>query len=518
MVHINIFWQLSIGLILASIIAEIYYLNTKQDTKEDTKSIKEKARKEKLVNKSLDKLNLQTHEEKTTLIGVDYDKVKAVKINDNAKHVLIAGTTGAGKTVSISNFIENAMQKGYPVLAVDGKGDLGKGSLLHYMESLSKKYNRKLYVINFVNPETSDYYNPFKDAGMTEAKDMLIGMNNWSEEHYKVNTERYLQQLIKILNMNNTILDLNTIIKYSPTQFQKLIDEMKDNGTLLIDEYTKITEIIKSTATIVSSAMARFATTAESEAGIIFNSKGIDIYTALKEKANILIILDSLGKPELSKQVGRLAILDAKKAVGKLFGDATRKLFILDEFNVYASDVAIDLLNKSRSANVTCVPAVQSLSDLDKAGGVALRNQVIENCNNYIIMRQNSSDSSMTWEKIIGQEEIDKYTYNVQKKAGLFGTRAITSDNTSMHTAMESKHTATEIQELQQGQSIFISKDQGIDKRIKMRSVKIDELNFDIKEHEKKLTPTEKPIKPNEPIKYTENLKMDKDTFDDVLK
>ncbi len=100
-----------------------------------------------------------------------------------------------------------------------------------------------------------------------------------------------------------------------------------------------------------------------------------------------------MGKPELSKQVGRLTVLDAKKAVSKLFGDETRKFFILDEFNVYASDIAVDLLNKSRSANVTCIPAFQSLSDLDKAGGTALRNQVIQNCNNYIIMRQNSDNS-----------------------------------------------------------------------------------------------------------------------------
>ena len=120
-----------------------------------------------------------------------------------------------------------------------------------------------------------------------------------------------------------------------------------------------------------------------------------------------------LGKPELSIQVGRLAILDAKKAVSQLFLDKTRKYFIFDEFNVYASDVAIDLLNKSRSANITCIPAFQSLSNLNKAGGVALRNQVIENCNNYIIMRQNSYDSSAEWEKVIGQEKTTILTHRV---------------------------------------------------------------------------------------------------------
>ena len=225
------------------------------------------------------------------------------------------------------------MQKNHPVFAIDGKGDLGDGSLLNYMQSLSETYNRQLYVINFVRPDESDHYNPFKGAGMTEAKDMLIGMSDWSEAHYKVNTERYLQQLIKILNIKKIPLDLNTIIKYSPTLFQNLIEEMKDNNEIGIGEYAKLSDIIETTAPIVNSAMARFATTAESEAGEIFNSNGVDVYTALKQKANILIILDSLGKPELSKQVGRLAILDAKKAVSKLFLDKTRKYFIFDEFN-----------------------------------------------------------------------------------------------------------------------------------------------------------------------------------------
>ena len=475
--NVNMVWQMLVALILSSVIAEIHYVNTKEEKRGISKKDKKKeTEKEHVINKYLDKLNLKTHDEAATTIGADYDEIKDVKIDDNAKHIIVAGTTGAGKTVAIANFIESAIQKNYPVFAIDGKGDLGEGSLLNYMQVLSKKNNRKLYVINFVEPGFSDCYNPFKNAGMTEAKDMLIGMSDWSEAHYKVNTERYLQQLIKILNVKKIPLDLNTIIKYSPTLFQNLIKEMKDNEEISIDEFTKLSDIIETTAPIVNSAMARFATTAESEAGEIFNSSGIDVYTALKEKANILIILDPLGKPELSKQVGRLAILDAKKAVSKLFLDKTRKYFIFDEFNVYASDVAIDLLNKSRSANVTCIPAFQSLSDLDKAGGVALRNQVIENCNNYIIMRQNSYDSSAEWEKVIGQEKTTNYSYSVEKKASIFGNKIISTGNGNMHESLESKYTYTDIQNLASGQSIFISKDQKIEKKLKMRYVKVNDL------------------------------------------
>jgi len=374
---------------------------------------------------------------------------------------------------------------------------------------------------NPLTPDESDHYNPFKGAGMTEAKDMLIGMSDWSEAHYKVNTERYLQQLIKILNIKKIPLDLNTIIKYSPTLFQNLIEEMKDNNEIEIDEYAKLSDIIETTAPIVNSAMARFATTAESEAGEIFNSNGVDVYTALKQKANILIILDSLGKPELSKQVGRLAILDAKKAVSKLFLDKTRKYFIFDEFNVYASDVAIDLLNKSRSANITCIPAFQSLSDLDKAGGVALRNQVIENCNNYIIMRQNSYDSSAEWEKVIGQEKTTNYSYGVEKKAGIFGNKIISTGNGNMHETMQSKYTYTDIQNLETGQSIFISKDQKIDIKMKMRYVKVDNIVIEKKESTKIDLDKTAPINlvapvDIKPIEYKKSEETEGTSFDDI--
>jgi len=68
-----------------------------------------------------------------------------------------------------------------------------------------------------------------------------------------------------------------------------------------------------------------------------------------------------------------------------------------------SNEIEIDEYAKLSDIIETTAPIVNS--DLDKTGGVALRNQVIENCNNYIIIRQNSYDSSAEWEKVIGQEK-----------------------------------------------------------------------------------------------------------------
>ena len=64
-----------------------------------------------------------------TLIGHTRLK-KPIYCPNNAKHIFISGTTGAGKGVLLSNFIKNAVKNNIGLLIIDGKGDTDKGSLL----------------------------------------------------------------------------------------------------------------------------------------------------------------------------------------------------------------------------------------------------------------------------------------------------------------------------------------------------------------------------------------------------
>ena len=60
----------------------------------------------------------------STFIGTTQKK-REVRMPDNAKHVLVCGTTGSGKTVALANYIKSGVEKGYPMLIIDGKGDTG---------------------------------------------------------------------------------------------------------------------------------------------------------------------------------------------------------------------------------------------------------------------------------------------------------------------------------------------------------------------------------------------------------
>lgn len=250
----------------------------------------------------------------STLIGLNHRR--EIYIADNCKHCFVCGTTGSGKTVALSNFIKHSTDKKYPALIIDGKGDLGTGSLLEITRDFA--VNQKVYVINLSDPLHSDKYNPFKNSSPTMCKDMLINMTEWSEEHYKLNTERYLQKLVIMLSQAEIPLSLKTIIEYIPVdRFNKLSMELVKSEIITKQEHSFNLEISKSSGKIAESACARFSTIAESELGIIFDESGIDIYTAIKENAVILFILNPLLYPELSPLMGRLILIDAKKAVSK---------------------------------------------------------------------------------------------------------------------------------------------------------------------------------------------------------
>lgn len=351
----------------------------------------------------------------STLIG--HNHRKPIYIPDNCKHVFVCGTTGSGKTVTLSNFVYHAIKENIPLLIVDGKGDMGNNSLLEISRTFCRQYDKKLYVVNLSEPKASSTYNPFKNASPTACKDMLVNMTDWSEEHYKSNTERYLQRLAICLNQAEIPLSFHTLIKYlNGEEFQVLSAKLLKNDIISKTEHLFNLDIIKTCGKITENAAARFLTIAESEAGSIFSDKGIDIYTAIKENAVILFVLNPLLYPELTPSFGRLILIDAKQAVSKCFNtNLKRAFFVLDEINTYASPVLTDLVNKSRSAHITSILATQSLSDLDFAVNENFKEQIIENCNNYIVMRQNSAKNAEQWASILGTRATIDVTYQLEQ-------------------------------------------------------------------------------------------------------
>lgn len=417
----------------------------------------------------------------TTFLGL-HGKRK-IQIENDVKHIFICGTTGSGKTVALSNFIESIFKYDYPSLIVDGKGDIGEGSLYDYITKFKGKYpNKKVYVVDLNNPNTCDKYNPFfqkvqaNHKNSTVIKDMLISMTDWSEEHYKINASLYIQKVIYLMKENEIELSLESIVNHlSMSAFTRLSVALQKQNKISKQIHLDNIKMAETVGKIIEGTIARFSLLIESDIAPIFDTFNhsnksnssttcIDIPTALEENALILFILNPLMYPEVSSLFGRLITIDAKQGVSRLFHKRFKRTFyIFDEVSIYVSKELLLLVNLSRSANITSILATQSLSDLDSVDE-SLRKQIIESCNNYIVMRQNEPTNAEIWANTIGTRNTMNVTYQIKNEKSMTDTTGLGSARLTR----EYLYHPDIIKNLKMGEAIYISKDKNVHYKIKV--------------------------------------------------
>ena len=281
-------------------------------------------------------------------------------------------------------------------------------------------------------------YNPFMVGTPGELADKLMSLTDWSEEHYKLSSQRFLQLLFRVLEQKQITPDLPTIVKYFDKQI--LIDLLNDgdspSGQVLdakdYDIFSPVApasneeenDLLEALNFIDEAAIkgfkGRLGILAEGDHRELLKNKGkvLELSLALDEKAIVLFSLDSLRYPEQARLFGKLVISDIKSQVTthrtKRAGEWANLLF--DEFNVFVSSNVMDLVTKSRSAGFCIVLAMQGFSDIDRLpGGEALRRQIIQNCNTIIIQRINDPQDAEELAALFGTQQTYLFTYQVDE-------------------------------------------------------------------------------------------------------
>ena len=362
---------------------------------------------------------------KNVVLGVDIVKngkdIVSIPFRFLNRHTCLVGTTGSGKTVTLYNFIISSLLHKKPLIFVDGKGDV---SNIEKFRQYCERFGRAYRVITL---SKSDRYNPFGAGTPTELTDKLISMFDWSEDYYRQNSYEFTQLLIKLLQSQKIPVTLSSIVYYSnlnnitlqkqeqkKTEAQNNKDElnfgfeasnemiMQQNKERLL--YARIKSIDYKS---INGFISKISNLTESDFGEIFENNNFNVDTAIQCNEAVLFSLDSLRYPEQTKAIGRLIINDIKTAVSR---HQNRKVgavsIFFDEFNVFASHQVVDVINKSRSAGFEAVISFQSLSDIDKLkDGQALRRQIIQNCNNLIVHKQNDSHDAEELSTLFGTRQ-----------------------------------------------------------------------------------------------------------------
>ena len=333
-----------------------------------------------------------------------YDKKKG-KIDINQKgHVFCIGTTGSGKTANIMHYIKAAFESGEFLAIMDGKGDMKEYSLYDYVTKLCKKHGRRLYIINQSNLKETTPYNPFRNGTATQIKDMLLSMSEWSEEYYKTQAERYWQCMASVLLELGVPISFKSLIFYSDRiNLGKLITEKKAN---LPPELHKLAaQLVRGEeGKNALTAAARFSVVSEGDGELMFSNDGFNMEEAYLNNGVVLVLLNDFAYTEFAKSMGHLVIEDMKNIISRINSNAVagkNLLYVYDEISVYINAQVIGILNRGRSAGVRAVVGTQSIADIDFVSE-PLRRQVLENSNNYIIMRINESTGAEEMSNIVG--------------------------------------------------------------------------------------------------------------------
>jgi len=365
------------------------------------------------------------------------------------KHVCLVGTTGSGKTTTLLNFIRSALTHKKALVFVDGKGETRmRDKFRQYCQALGMKS----HVITIDGNGTIGY-NPIGTGTPTEITDKLIGIFDWSEEHYKLGSTRFCQLLIQYMRLVGLPVHLGNIIKFADFKALQEFEATRQSrpsaaasgetgaadsaqaagmsidgpsieapaepsaavssGSVAPAQSDEATELLGRIKTIdkqsISGFRDRLATLAESDMRATLEApQALNLTAAIEAGEAVLFSLDSLRYPGQAKTLGRLVVNDLKTCVSvHAQAHAPKPVsLIFDEFNVFVSHEVIDVINKSRSAGFEAVLSFQSLSDIDKLdGGEALRRQIIQNCNSLIVQKQNDHHDAEELSTLFGTYE-----------------------------------------------------------------------------------------------------------------
>jgi type IV secretory pathway TraG/TraD family ATPase VirD4 len=342
------------------------------------------------------------------ILGVD-ERGRTARLRDEdlAGHGLIVGATGSGKTTTLLVILTAAIRRGHPLVVVDLKGD---PRLVRSLEGAAADAGRSFAVWSI---DGDAGWNPLAAGNPTELKDKLLGLEEWTEPHYRRAAERYLQAVFTLLAHLGAIADLARVVDLmDPARLNRelrhLPDALADRiggylDTLAADQLSAIRGLATRLAVITESVAGPFLTPEEA---------GINLPSTLRDGGVVVFSLNSSTYGELAAHLGALVIQDLKTAAGDLLHNpgALPAYVAVDEFSALGADHLLALLARARGAGLRVLLATQELADLDRAAD-GFRDQVLGNTATKIAHRQEVPLSADTLALIAGTRQVWHQTF-----------------------------------------------------------------------------------------------------------
>jgi conjugal transfer pilus assembly protein TraD len=371
------------------------------------------------------------------------------------EHTLLLGATGSGKTTSLLTIIQGAADLGIPVVAIDLKGSPGFRTQLGAIADLA---GRRLACWSLAGEA---HWNPLARGDASELKDKLVGMEAWTEPHYKRAAERYLQTVFTVLEARGQQPSIDRVVALMDTkalnaELREIPKDLADRIAGYLDQLTDS----RDQRSAIAGLATRLALLSESAAGDRLTSAPdgaptIDIGDSIRAGEVCLFSLDSLRYPELAAQVAGLVIQDLKTVASELLSTGgCRALVAIDEFSALDGDQLLGLLARAREAEIGVLLSTQELADLAKVDPT-FADQVIANTNVKLIHRQEVPESAERLAGTIGTYTEWEHTYAEHDPVAEMFTGSISTITGTRRIVEKYKVHPNTFKNLQTGQAVL---------------------------------------------------------------
>lgn len=344
-----------------------------------------------------------------SVLGTDTETGATVALSDRDAnhHVMIVGATGTGKTVTSTNIIQSHLERGQPVIFLDGKGDVDLGRSL---KAFAEELGRPAYIFHHEFDGGNDdacAYNPFSSRDFTAQANMVATLRTYNEPHFEILQKGFLQTATKVAKAIAEPVDLLTLGNLlSVNAMTAAIRRNKHripNAQALLAE---VQELRVAEEAGVESLTGVIKNLARSSLSPLFDTRSGRPVLKLSEARQIgafaYFALPALVYPDLSKNLGQLIINDIRSTLASAKGPW---LIVLDELSTYSGEQVLSLVNQGRGFGARVVLLGQSFADLETVNhidGKTFRNQILASVNTVIVHRLNSPDDAELAAQIAG--------------------------------------------------------------------------------------------------------------------
>lgn len=324
---------------------------------------------------------------------------------------LIIGGSGTGKT---GGYVIPNIRQGYGNMIVTDT----KSQLCRLLEPELKRKGYEISVLDFVNPERSEAYNPldyirafydergnakYSEKDIVSLSRAMIPASNSRDPFWENSARTVLTFLIAFTkealvpkeHTMSTVVELYRVLQNNPEKLKGWVAENPDSfAAKKFKMFEKITQVDRTWECIcqfVSAALDPFDFT---EMQHIFgnrNNKKLRLDDMWKKKKIIF-----LNVSDNDRYADRLANIFYIQAMQQLCNEADKRKngrlpipvrFILDDFaaNIYIEDFD-KLISVIRSRNISVSVILQSLTQLEAMYSSAQANTIITNCDHLLYL------------------------------------------------------------------------------------------------------------------------------------